>query len=204
MVRFGKGLLYVFCSVYQCLIINTVVVFCFLYCSYSEIKVDCITVNTIPIKSFIDDLIQRLFDALLTSLRKSISADVTTIDTFVSEAIDTLSTRPQTVEEIGEASGKHAEFSKKKKEVWLLWLVPQSICTCKFMLSSRNYALSLNLSCILTKGVDYASPCSLAWIPGIVLKVMPAMYFFCDFRWDIYLILSNKFHTCSCIAVHMS
>ena len=117
LVWFGKGLLYVFCSVYQCLIINTVVVFCFLCCSYSEIKVDCITVNTIPIKSFIDDLIQTLFDALLTSLRKSISADVTTIDTFVSEAIDTLSTRPQTVEEIGEASGKHAEFSKKKKEV---------------------------------------------------------------------------------------
>ena len=85
----------------------------------SEIKVDCITVNTTPIKNFIDDLIQRLFDALLTSLRKSITADINGIDTFVSGAIETLSTRPQTVEEIGEASTKHAEFAKTKKEVIL-------------------------------------------------------------------------------------
>ena len=79
--------------------------------------VDCITVNTNPIKSFIDDLIKRLFDALLSLLCNSISADVTTIDIFVTEAIDILSTRIQTVEEIGQASGKLAEFSKKQIKV---------------------------------------------------------------------------------------
>lgn len=35
-------------------------------------KVDCITVNCEPVKNVIDDLIQRLFDILLSSLRKSI------------------------------------------------------------------------------------------------------------------------------------
>jgi len=85
--------------------------------NHSEVKVDCITVNTLPVKTYIDDLIQRLFDALLSTLRKAITADVTTIDTFVSEAIETLSTRPQTVEEIGEASVKHADFARRKKEV---------------------------------------------------------------------------------------
>lgn len=90
-------------------------------------KIDCITVNTMPVKTFIDDLIQRLFDALLASLRKAITADVTTIDSFVSEAIETLSTRPQTVEEIGEASVKHAEFAKRKKEVFVAMICVVSI-----------------------------------------------------------------------------
>ncbi|XP_012944204.1 cytoplasmic dynein 2 heavy chain 1 [Aplysia californica] len=83
----------------------------------SQIKVDCITVNTTPVKAVIDDHIQRLFDALLNSLRKSINRDVSDIDTFVSSAMDTLSQRPQTVEEIGEANAKHTEFGATKKTV---------------------------------------------------------------------------------------
>ncbi|KAK3100036.1 hypothetical protein FSP39_013759 [Pinctada imbricata] len=83
----------------------------------TQIKVDCITVNTTPVKAVIDDHIQRLFDALLNSLRKAINNDVTTIDTFLKEAMDTLSKRPQSVEEIGEANAKHTEFSKKKREI---------------------------------------------------------------------------------------
>ncbi|XP_076467409.1 LOW QUALITY PROTEIN: cytoplasmic dynein 2 heavy chain 1-like [Babylonia areolata] len=83
----------------------------------SQAKVDCITVNLMPVKAVIDDHIQRLFDALLNSLRKAISNDVNSIDTFVSSATDTLSQRPQTVEEIGEANAKHSEFAKKKQEV---------------------------------------------------------------------------------------
>ena len=39
----------------------------------STIHVDCITVSTLPVKSAIDDQIQQLFDALLNSLRHSIS-----------------------------------------------------------------------------------------------------------------------------------
>jgi len=83
----------------------------------SEIKVDCIRVNALPIKTIIDDHIQRLFDALLGSLRRSIQSDITEIESFVTAAIETLSQRPQTVEEIGEANGKHMEFTKRKKEV---------------------------------------------------------------------------------------
>ncbi|XP_041357041.1 cytoplasmic dynein 2 heavy chain 1-like isoform X2 [Gigantopelta aegis] len=83
----------------------------------SQIKVNCITVNTTPVKAVIDDHIQRLFDALLNSLRKAIAADVNTIDTFLNTAMETLSKRPQTVEEIGEANAKHVEFSKQKKEI---------------------------------------------------------------------------------------
>lgn len=78
--------------------------------------------STTPVKSVIDDLIQRLFDALLNSLRKSINKDVSQIDGFVSTATETLSQRPQTVQEIGEANAKHTEFMATKKEVNLLSL----------------------------------------------------------------------------------
>ncbi len=73
--------------------------------------------STTPIKAVIDDHIQRLFDALLNSLRRGINNEVSTIDTFLTEAMEMLAQRPQTVEEIGEANGKHSEFVKKKKDV---------------------------------------------------------------------------------------
>ena len=80
-------------------------------------KIDCIRVNNGPVKSAIDDHISRLFEALLSSLRKATTADITAIDSFLSEAMEALSTRPQTVEEIGQANAKHSEFAKKKNEV---------------------------------------------------------------------------------------
>ncbi|KAM7436007.1 Cytoplasmic dynein 2 heavy chain 1 [Porites harrisoni] len=82
-----------------------------------NIKVDCISVSTSPVKSTIDDHIQQLFDALLTSLRRSITNDVQTIDTFLTSATDALSTRPQTVEEIGVANAKHSELATEKLQV---------------------------------------------------------------------------------------
>jgi hypothetical protein len=91
---------------------NLTLIFCF-----SQIKVDCITVSTNPVKAVIDDHIQRLFDALLNALRKAINMDVHTIDSFLSTAMETLSQRPQTVEEIGEVNAKHSEFAKSKSEV---------------------------------------------------------------------------------------
>ena len=94
-------------------------------CVCSEIKVDCLHISTTPVKAVIDDQIQRLFDALLNSLRRAINNDVTTIDTFLTQSMDTLSQRPQTVEEIGEANAKHAEFSKTKAEV-----LKQLVCPC--------------------------------------------------------------------------
>ena len=84
---------------------------------FSQIKVDCISVNTTPVKAVIDDHIQRLFDALMNTLRKAITKEVGVIEGFLNTSMETLSKRPQTVEEIGEANGKHQEFGKKRKEV---------------------------------------------------------------------------------------
>lgn len=77
----------------------------------------CVTVSTAPVKGTIDDHIQRLFDALLSSLRRSITESVSEIDKFLKDGMESLSTMPQTVEEIGNANAKHAELEAKKPEV---------------------------------------------------------------------------------------
>ncbi|CAI8019648.1 Cytoplasmic dynein 2 heavy chain 1, partial [Geodia barretti] len=83
----------------------------------NTIRIDCITVSSLPVKSSIDDQIQQLFDALLNSLRHSISQHLQAIDVFLGEARDSLSIRPQTVEEIGQVNIRHAELAKKKPEI---------------------------------------------------------------------------------------
>ncbi|XP_052794024.1 cytoplasmic dynein 2 heavy chain 1-like isoform X3 [Mya arenaria] len=83
----------------------------------NQVKINCITVNTMPVKAVIDDHIQRLFDALLNSLRKAITKEVTDIDTFLNTSMEVLSKRPQSTEEIGEANTKHAEFAKARREI---------------------------------------------------------------------------------------
>ncbi|XP_073414467.1 cytoplasmic dynein 2 heavy chain 1 isoform X2 [Dendrobates tinctorius] len=83
----------------------------------SVVKIDCLTINCCPVKDVIDDLIQKLFDSLLISLKKSIQAHLHEIDTFVSDGMEVLSSRPQSVGEIGEANMKHGELKLKKPEI---------------------------------------------------------------------------------------
>ncbi|KAI5098641.1 cytoplasmic dynein 2 heavy chain 1, partial [Silurus meridionalis] len=80
-------------------------------------KVDCFTVNCEPVKATIEDLIQKLFETMLTALRKSIQGHIQTVDSFVSSGMTTLSTRPQSIEEIGEANSKHSQLQAQKPEV---------------------------------------------------------------------------------------
>ncbi|XP_059389924.1 dynein cytoplasmic 2 heavy chain 1 isoform X4 [Carassius carassius] len=80
-------------------------------------KVDCITVNCEPVRGAVDDLIQRLFDALLTSLRRSIQGHIQVIDSFLSSSMETLSSRPESIDEIGEANAKHGQLQTQKPEI---------------------------------------------------------------------------------------
>ncbi|KAJ3141233.1 Cytoplasmic dynein 2 heavy chain 1 [Geranomyces variabilis] len=77
----------------------------------SEVKVDCITVSTAPVKATIDDHLQRLFDAMLGMLRKAVSRHMASVDEFVAKGSDMLSKRPQSMAEIGEANARHDELA---------------------------------------------------------------------------------------------
>ncbi|XP_052360063.1 cytoplasmic dynein 2 heavy chain 1 isoform X2 [Oncorhynchus keta] len=88
-------------------------------------KVDCITVNCEPVKAVIDDLIQRLFDTLLMSLRKSIQGHTLDIDSFVTGAMETLSSRPESIDEIGDANARHSQIQARKPDILLQFQAAQ-------------------------------------------------------------------------------
>ncbi|KAF4008811.1 hypothetical protein G4228_000485 [Cervus hanglu yarkandensis] len=83
----------------------------------SAVKVDCLNINCNPVKTVIDDLIQKLFDMLVLSLKKSIQAHLHEIDTFVTEAMEVLTIMPQSVEEIGNANLQYSKLQERKPEI---------------------------------------------------------------------------------------
>ncbi|CAH8626081.1 unnamed protein product [Dicrocoelium dendriticum] len=78
----------------------------------NEIKLECITVNCLSVKVAIEGLLQNLFEALQTCLRRSIQGDLVSADAFLTSALEKLSRRPQTVDELSEAKSIEVEFSK--------------------------------------------------------------------------------------------
>lgn len=80
-------------------------------------KVDCFTVSTAPIKSAIEESIQKLNDSMVYHLKRAIAENVKSVDSFLTNGIDILASRPQTHEEIGEAYKKHAELFKNRKSI---------------------------------------------------------------------------------------
>ncbi|XP_072467338.1 cytoplasmic dynein 2 heavy chain 1 isoform X1 [Notamacropus eugenii] len=83
----------------------------------STVKVDCLNINCNPVKTVIDDLIQKLFDVLVVSLRKSIQAHLHEIDSFVTDAMEVLTVMPQTVDEIGNANLQYSKLQERKPEI---------------------------------------------------------------------------------------
>ncbi|NXI65822.1 DYHC2 protein, partial [Anseranas semipalmata] len=87
----------------------------------STIKIDCLTVNCNPVKNAIDDFIQKLYDVLVISLRKSIQAHLCDVSSFLTDAMETLVVRPQTVEEMSEDNLKYLNLHEQKGEIFLLF-----------------------------------------------------------------------------------
>lgn len=58
---------------------------------------------------------------MLTHLKRSITRDVTTIDSFVNEGLDMLNDRPKNHEEIRLSYKKHGELDVKRKDIYPLY-----------------------------------------------------------------------------------
>lgn len=84
---------------------------------YRSVKIDCITVSTSPVKSSIDDLLAKLFDTLLISLRRSVVNVYNNVDGFATKSMDDLNHVPQTIEEMGDVNEKYQSIMKDKPQV---------------------------------------------------------------------------------------
>eukprot|EP00117_Sycon_ciliatum_P036543 scpid1236/ scgid27488/ Cytoplasmic dynein 2 heavy chain 1; Dynein heavy chain isotype 1B len=91
----------------------------------NSIKVDCVVVSTSPIKATIDDQIQKLLDALLLTLRRSALRDTGKIDEFLGQALESLSTRPQTTDEIAEAKKMHIRLTEESPDIQPLFALAE-------------------------------------------------------------------------------
>ncbi|XP_075347137.1 cytoplasmic dynein 2 heavy chain 1 isoform X3 [Mycteria americana] len=87
----------------------------------STIRIDCLTVSCNPVKTVIDDFIQKLYDVLVISLRKSIQAHLYDVSSFLTDAMETLMVRPQTVDEIAEDNLKYLNLHERKEGIFLLF-----------------------------------------------------------------------------------
>uniref|UniRef100_A0A8C2M1K4 Cytoplasmic dynein 2 heavy chain 1 n=1 Tax=Cricetulus griseus TaxID=10029 RepID=A0A8C2M1K4_CRIGR len=83
----------------------------------SAVRVDCLNINCSPVKTVIDDLIQKLFDMLVLSLKKSIQTHIHEIDTFVTEAMKILTVIPQSVEEIGDTNIQYSNLQDRRPQI---------------------------------------------------------------------------------------
>ena len=77
-------------------------------------KVDCCTVSLTPLKTFLEDLLQRVGDTLLVTLRRSVLLEFKEVDGYLEFAAERLSTRPHSVEEIGNAKREWKDIDSKK------------------------------------------------------------------------------------------
>uniref|UniRef100_A0AAF5DHG2 Cytoplasmic dynein 2 heavy chain 1 n=1 Tax=Strongyloides stercoralis TaxID=6248 RepID=A0AAF5DHG2_STRER len=82
-----------------------------------EIKIDCIYISTVLIKGSIDELLGRLYDTLVWTLKHSITSELNEINRFIDTSIKTLSARPQSMEEIAEANVAHGKLVKIQKDM---------------------------------------------------------------------------------------
>ena len=80
-------------------------------------KVGCCTVNLTPLKGYLEDLFTRVSDGLLITLRRSLLVEFKEVDLFLDTSIEKLSTRPHTVEEIGNAKILWKEINDRKDEM---------------------------------------------------------------------------------------
>ncbi|CAD6190911.1 unnamed protein product [Caenorhabditis auriculariae] len=87
----------------------------------NELKLECVVVSTTNVKGAIEEAVRRVFDTLSWTLRHSISTTSATINAFLTHAIEVLSSRPQSIDEIAEANVKHTQFAETNKKLKAEW-----------------------------------------------------------------------------------
>eukprot|EP00760_Papus_ankaliazontas_P016261 PhM_4_TR16775/c0_g1_i1/m.22691/K10414/DYNC2H, DNCH2; dynein heavy chain 2, cytosolic len=78
------------------------------------IKVDCIAVSVLPLKSAIEEQLSVLGTLLISSLRRSATANLEKIDAFLATAASVIDTQATTLEDITRANKLFAEMSQQK------------------------------------------------------------------------------------------
>ncbi|KAF0306076.1 Cytoplasmic dynein 2 heavy chain 1 [Amphibalanus amphitrite] len=82
----------------------------------TEEKIDCITVSFSAIRSEIEIINRRYWDALVSLLQHSIIRDCHALNRFATESSEGLKRQPQTIEEVGESAARRNEIVAEMPE----------------------------------------------------------------------------------------
>ena len=82
----------------------------------TEEKIDCITVSFSAIRSEIEIINRRYWDALVSLLQHSIIKDCHNLNRFATESSEGLKRQPQTIEEVGESAARRNEIMAEMSE----------------------------------------------------------------------------------------
>ena len=80
-------------------------------------KIHCFSISTTPLKSALEDHLQRLSDALILNLKTTIKSDAELLSEYLKSAQVKLNQRPQTVEEITQAQKEILEVVSQKEKM---------------------------------------------------------------------------------------
>ena len=84
-------------------------------------KIHCYNISTTPLKSALEDHLQRLSDALILSLKTTIKSDAELLSEYLKTAQSKLNQRPQTVEEITQAQKEILEVVSQKEKMQITY-----------------------------------------------------------------------------------
>ena len=134
-------------------------------------KVDCITVSTSPVKSVIDDIITKLFDTIVISLRRSIVNNYNSLDSFVTKSQEDLNQVPQTIEEMGDVNDKYQKIVAQKDEVksFLIGIVCFTVLGRK-TIDYINYTIKSYLTLSWRRPLSYINWTGFYMITASVMK----------------------------------
>ncbi|KAL3312411.1 Cytoplasmic dynein 2 heavy chain 1 [Cichlidogyrus casuarinus] len=82
-----------------------------------EGQLDCFVINYYPVKRALDSLLSHISEALLDTLAESVSADLTIVESFIREATEKTSAKPQTTKELNEAREVERNLLKQLQQV---------------------------------------------------------------------------------------
>lgn len=81
------------------------------------VKLDCLTVSFLPFKQGIEQYMQQFQELLAVTLKKSTTQQLENVEDFLESALQRLSTRPRSIEEISQAQTEWKVLEGRKAEV---------------------------------------------------------------------------------------
>lgn len=84
-------------------------------------KVDCFAISTVALKMSIQDQLVRLGDSLLVALRRNVLTVLKEVDSFLTTSMERLSTRPESISEISDATAEWNRISENSPGIKLQW-----------------------------------------------------------------------------------